>query len=59
MPSHLWEHFATDSRSLALLARHKDSREPLPDGLAQQLVGLGSVTPALELQHQVSRIEGF
>jgi hypothetical protein len=54
VPSHLWEHFATDSRSLALLARHADTRQPLPPQLAEQLAGLSSVTPALELQQQVS-----
>jgi Zn-dependent oligopeptidase len=53
VPSHLWEHFATDSKSLAVLARHADTRQPLPPQLAQQLAGLSSVTPALELQQQV------
>ncbi|KAF6261102.1 peptidase family M3-domain-containing protein, partial [Scenedesmus sp. NREL 46B-D3] len=52
VPSHLWEHFATDSRSLALLARHADTRQPLPPQLARQLAGLSSATPALELQQQ-------
>eukprot|EP00879_Flechtneria_rotunda_P021241 GHRR01022377.1.p1 GENE.GHRR01022377.1~~GHRR01022377.1.p1 ORF type:complete len:527 (+),score=170.00 GHRR01022377.1:1082-2662(+) len=52
VPSHLWEHFASDSRCLALLARHKSSREPLPAQLAQQLACRTSATPALELQQQ-------
>jgi intermediate peptidase len=59
VPSHLWEHFATDSRSLALLARHADTRQPLPPQLAQQLAGLSSVTPALELQQQVRRQQSW
>lgn len=55
VPSHLWEHFATDTRSLALLARHKgSSRQPLPPQLAQQLTQQASATPALELQQQAS-----
>jgi Zn-dependent oligopeptidase len=54
VPSHLWEHFASDSRSLALLARHADSRQPMPWAMAQQLGRLSSITPALELQQQVT-----
>uniref|UniRef100_A0A383VSJ1 Peptidase M3A/M3B catalytic domain-containing protein n=1 Tax=Tetradesmus obliquus TaxID=3088 RepID=A0A383VSJ1_TETOB len=52
VPSHLWEHFATDARSLSLLARHADSRQPMPQAMARQLARLSTVTPALELQQQ-------
>lgn len=54
VPSHLWEHFATDARSLSLLARHADSRQPMPQAMARQLARLSTVTPALELQQQVT-----
>lgn len=53
VPSHLWEHFATHPASLALLAKHRSSRDPLPSKLVQQLVQASSVTPAIELQQQV------
>jgi intermediate peptidase len=59
IPSHLWEHFATDSRSLALLARHADTRQPMPHAMAQQLARLSTATPALELQQQVTPQQAY
>lgn len=57
MPSHLWEHFSASPQSLALLARHKGSRDPMPAKLSDVLCkgwsSFSSVTPALELQQQV------
>lgn len=57
VPSHLWEHFAASPKSLALLARHKGSREAMPpklvDVLCSSWSSFSSVTPALELQQQV------
>eukprot|EP00775_Hariotina_reticulata_P012131 gene12131-12269_t len=52
VPSHLWEHFATAGASRALLTRHHISRQPMPESIAQDLASQGSITPALDLQHQ-------
>lgn len=53
----MWEHFSAAPESLALLARHKSSREPMPVKLSGVLCkgwsSFSSVTPALELQQQV------
>jgi hypothetical protein len=57
VPSHLWEHFSAAPQSLAVLARHKGSRESMPAKLSEVLCrgwsSFSSVTPALELQQQV------
>jgi hypothetical protein len=53
VPSHLWEHFVGDPRSLALLARHVSSRQPLPPQLVADLTARQRQQPALELQQQV------
>lgn len=53
IPSHLWEHFVTDYRSLSLLARHVDSREAMPEEIHAALVADHTLFPALELQQQV------
>jgi hypothetical protein len=62
VPSHLWEHFIAAPQSLALLARHKGSREAMPAKLSEVLCrgwsSFSSVTPALELQQQV-RMAGY
>ena len=53
VPSHLWEHFAVDPSTLALLARHRSvTREPLPEEVGQQLVHARRMFSALELQGQ-------
>ncbi|GBF99345.1 hypothetical protein Rsub_11757 [Raphidocelis subcapitata] len=53
IPSHLWEHFVTDRRSLALIARHRGSRDPMPPGMHAALMAAHGAFPALELQQQV------
>lgn len=53
VPSHLWEHFANDERSLSLLARHRVTRDAMPQLLASRLRESGLLLPALELQQQV------
>ncbi|KAL6759533.1 hypothetical protein V8C86DRAFT_2574236 [Haematococcus lacustris] len=53
LPSLLWEKFASDPRSLALLARHRTTRDPLPDGLAAAMCADRSHFWAIDLQQQV------
>jgi Zn-dependent oligopeptidase len=53
VPSHLWEHFVADYRSLALIARHAESGDPMPRGLHAGLLATHAAFPALELQQQV------
>jgi len=54
VPSHLFEHFLSDPRSAAVLARHRGpARAPLPAALHARLRrGMDASFPALELQHQ-------
>jgi hypothetical protein len=37
VPSHLWEHFVTDTRTLQLMARHHSSGQPIPLDLCEQV----------------------
>ncbi len=53
IPSHLWEHFVADHRTLSLIARHSGSREPMPPSLHSALLSAHAAFPALELQQQV------
>ncbi|GFR47668.1 hypothetical protein Agub_g9412 [Astrephomene gubernaculifera] len=60
VPSHLFEHFASDPRVMAVLARDRsgavsksDQGEPLPEGLLRELLSGRATTAALELQQQL------
>lgn len=44
VPSHLWEHFVTDPRTLRMLAR-STSGDPLPDDLCEQVRLKGDMLP--------------
>jgi intermediate peptidase len=56
LPSHLWEYFALDPRSLAYLVRHHATLEPLPAGAASALAFARRQFAALELQQQASEM---
>jgi len=56
IPSHLWEHFVNDHRTLGLIARHSVSREPMPAALHSALLASHAAFPALELQQQVGGV---
>uniref|UniRef100_A0A7S3QPV1 Peptidase M3A/M3B catalytic domain-containing protein n=1 Tax=Dunaliella tertiolecta TaxID=3047 RepID=A0A7S3QPV1_DUNTE len=54
VPSHLWEHFVADPRTLRLMARHHQTDDPLPLDLCnKQVFSYRKMFSGLELQQQV------
>ncbi|KAF5843142.1 hypothetical protein DUNSADRAFT_2179 [Dunaliella salina] len=53
VPSHLWEHFVADPRTLRMVARHHQTDDPLPLDLCNKVSSYGKMFSGLELQHQV------
>lgn len=51
VPSHLWEHFVTDPRTLRTLARHRSSGDPLPLPLCAALTASNRAVAHLSLQN--------
>ena len=60
VPSHLFEHFVSDKRTLRLLARHRGAtRDPIPDDIFEQLTNSRQLFSGLDLQYQVRCRSGF
>jgi len=53
VPSHLWEHFVADPRTLRLMARHHQTDDPLPLDLCNKVFSYRKMFSGLELQQQV------
>ncbi|GAX79131.1 hypothetical protein CEUSTIGMA_g6571.t1 [Chlamydomonas eustigma] len=54
VPSHLWEHWAVDTSTLRVLARHRSgTRDPLPEAAALHLLKTRRMFSAVEMQNQV------
>lgn len=51
VPSHLWEHFITDARTLRQMARHHVTKEPMPLELCTQLFAANKAVSTVSLQN--------